>query len=183
MSHVTNMLAMFCDAESFNQDLSNWDVSRVTDMQLMFIEADSFRQTLCGAAWVNSTATKDKMFTLSPGSISDTVCGTWMFWYLFLELLNEYFFLLNLLSPPHVHIVTPKHSSTPTLIPERRPHLPTRAHSHTHTHTHTHTYTLLTLLSVFSPHSRDELKRAVDDCEQLTKPDHVSKKKKVHRFV
>merc|ERR1712032_563838 len=35
---------------------------------------------------------------------------------------------------------------------------------------------------VFSPQSRDGLKRAVDDCEKLSKTDHVSKKKKLQRF-
>merc|ERR1712032_607793 len=95
VSRVADMGAMFSYAESFNQDLSNWDVSRVTDMQFMFTEASSFQQTLCGAAWVNSNATKIDIFDHSLGSISDTVC-------------------------------------------------------------------------VFSPQSRRELRRAVDDCEQLT---------------
>ena len=81
VSRVTDMYAMFFYAESFNQDLSNWDVSRVVDMQGMFADASSFQQTLCGKAWVNSKALKVDMFTGSPGSISDTVCGTWwMLW-------------------------------------------------------------------------------------------------------
>ena len=71
---------MFRDAASFNQDLSNWDVSRVTNMHGMFSNTLSFQQELCGAAWVNSDALKVDMFTHSPGSISDTVCGTWMLW-------------------------------------------------------------------------------------------------------
>jgi hypothetical protein len=50
-------------------------------MRRMFTDARSFRQTLCGAAWINSNATKVNMFTHSLGSISDTVCGTWyMLW-------------------------------------------------------------------------------------------------------
>ena len=81
VSRVTYMGAMFRAATSFNQDLSNWDVSRVVDMQGMFAHASSFQQTLCGAAWVNSKASKVDMFIGSPGSISDTVCGTWwMLW-------------------------------------------------------------------------------------------------------
>ena len=78
VSRVTSMKAMFSDAKSFNQDLSKWDVSLVVDMQFMFYDTSSFQQTLCGAAWVNSKALKEGMFHLSPGSISDTVCGTWM---------------------------------------------------------------------------------------------------------
>merc|ERR1719178_520024 len=96
VSRVGDMGAMFSYAKSFNQDLSNWDVSRVVDMQGMFDGAKSFQQTLCAAAWVNSKASKVDMFTRSHGFISDTVC-------------------------------------------------------------------------VFSPRSIDELRRAVDDCEHLTK--------------
>merc|ERR1712032_191570 len=76
VSRVINMEGMFNYAKSFNQDLSKWDVSRVTDMDSMFKGADSFQQTLCGAAWVNSKATKIDMFDMSPGSISKTVCET-----------------------------------------------------------------------------------------------------------
>merc|ERR1712032_1595864 len=63
VSRVTSMIAMFRHAKSFNQDLSNWDVSRVADMMGMFNNAVSFRQTLCGAAWVNSKASKVDPFT------------------------------------------------------------------------------------------------------------------------
>ena len=80
VSRVTNMRAMFRDAESFNRDLCNWDVSRVTDMGEMFLDAQSFQQTLCNAAWVNSDALKVDMFTRSPGSISNRVCGAYMLW-------------------------------------------------------------------------------------------------------
>merc|ERR1711934_861172 len=72
VSRVTNMQSMFDFAESFNQDLSKWDVSHVTDMQSMFNGARSFQQTLCGAAWVNSNASKADMFEDSPGSILKT---------------------------------------------------------------------------------------------------------------
>ena len=80
VSRVTDMHMMFSYAKSFNQDLSYWDVSRVIHMQWMFDDAISFNQTLCGAAWVNSKASKVGMFTSSPGSISDTVYGVWMLW-------------------------------------------------------------------------------------------------------
>merc|ERR1712032_1058034 len=70
VSRVADMDAMFSAAKSFNQDLSKWNVSRVTDMQWMFAVAKSFQQTLCGAAWVNSKASKIGMFEDSPGLIS-----------------------------------------------------------------------------------------------------------------
>ena len=78
VSRVTDMKWMFYQAKSFNQDLSKWDVSRVTDMDSMFRDAISFQQTLCGAAWVKSKASQVDMFTRSLGSISDTVCRTWV---------------------------------------------------------------------------------------------------------
>ena len=72
VSRVTNMGAMFWDASSFNCDISAWEVSNVKDMYGMFAGASSFEQTLCGDAWVNSTATKKRMFDGSPGAICPT---------------------------------------------------------------------------------------------------------------
>jgi surface protein len=37
VSNVTNMSWMFYDAESFNQDINKWDVSNVKDMSFMFV--------------------------------------------------------------------------------------------------------------------------------------------------
>ena len=67
---------MFMDAAAFNIDISKWDVSKVVTMDYMFWHwtAGSFEQTLCGAAWVRSTASKKGMFTGSFGSISLQVC-------------------------------------------------------------------------------------------------------------
>ncbi|MFI0431034.1 BspA family leucine-rich repeat surface protein [Mariniflexile sp. HMF6888] len=39
---VTNTNSMFLGAETFNQDLNNWDVSNVTDMEWMFCAAYAF---------------------------------------------------------------------------------------------------------------------------------------------
>merc|ERR1712032_212529 len=74
VSSVQSMHAMFLRAVAFNVDLSKWDVSSVTDMDNMFREARLFKQQLCGAGWVHSMASKDLMFDNSPGSISQTVC-------------------------------------------------------------------------------------------------------------
>ena len=74
VSNVQDMYLMFNNAALFNCDISKWDVSNVDDMDVMFENAISFNQELCGAAWVHSKASKDDMFELSPGSISETVC-------------------------------------------------------------------------------------------------------------
>ncbi|MEP5374248.1 MAG: BspA family leucine-rich repeat surface protein, partial [Hyphomicrobiales bacterium] len=43
---VTNMRSMFQGANSFNADISGWDVSKVTDMSYMFNGVSSFNQDL-----------------------------------------------------------------------------------------------------------------------------------------
>ena len=65
---------MFLGAQLFNANISNWDVSRVVAMDNMFNSAPSFNKSLCGAAWVHSKATQNRMFAGSAGSISKTVC-------------------------------------------------------------------------------------------------------------
>ena len=72
VSSVTDMVAMFGSASSFNIDISKWDVSSVENMADMFFEASSFEQTLCGEAWLTSTADKEGMFDGSPGRICAT---------------------------------------------------------------------------------------------------------------
>ena len=42
LGSVTDMSSMFSGADSFNGDISPWDVSSVTDMSGMFADADSF---------------------------------------------------------------------------------------------------------------------------------------------
>ena len=46
VSSVTNMRYMFLGANSFNQDISSWDVSIVNDMGYMFSGANSFNQDI-----------------------------------------------------------------------------------------------------------------------------------------
>lgn len=42
VSGVTDMMLMFCDAKNFNQNISGWDVSSVENMSYMFKDAKSF---------------------------------------------------------------------------------------------------------------------------------------------
>ncbi len=42
VSSVENMYCMFYDAADFNGDISDWDVGRVMDMECMFMDATSF---------------------------------------------------------------------------------------------------------------------------------------------
>ena len=74
VSSVGDMSRMFQGAKVFNCDISKWDVSNVLDMRLMFMDAVSFNHKLCGASWVRSYASKERMFTGSSGSISRTEC-------------------------------------------------------------------------------------------------------------
>lgn len=61
LSNVTDMEKMFEEASSFNVNIGNWKVSNVTDMSEMFSEASSFNQDLGG--WdVSNVTDMDKMF-------------------------------------------------------------------------------------------------------------------------
>ena len=46
VSNLTDMSLMFNSGISFNQDISNWNASNVTDMSYMFFGTDVFNQDL-----------------------------------------------------------------------------------------------------------------------------------------
>ena len=55
VSNVFDMVGMFNGAKSFNQDIGSWNVSNVTDMSFMFSEAESFNKDI--GKWDVSNAT------------------------------------------------------------------------------------------------------------------------------
>jgi len=58
---VTSMKDLFKGESTFNEDISNWDVSSVTDMSSMFEGAEMFNQNL--STWnVRAVTTAEKMF-------------------------------------------------------------------------------------------------------------------------
>ncbi|WP_051947476.1 BspA family leucine-rich repeat surface protein [Muricauda sp. MAR_2010_75] len=75
LSQVTNMSYMFYSANTFNGDLTGWDVSTVTNMSNMFFNADLFEGTgLSG--WNTSSATDmSYMFAACPSFNADL--STW----------------------------------------------------------------------------------------------------------
>ncbi len=61
VSNVNDMSSMFFDAISFNQDIGNWDVSNVNNMGAMFFQAYSFNQDISN--WdVGNVTSMDEMF-------------------------------------------------------------------------------------------------------------------------
>ena len=64
VSSVTSMSGMFMDAASFNADISGWDVSSVTTMHSTFRNADSFNRDISG--WnVSGVTNMNGMFYLA----------------------------------------------------------------------------------------------------------------------
>ena len=60
-TQITNMSSLFSGKQSFNDDISNWDVSNVTNMNNMFNNARIFDQNI--SSWdVSSVTTMQSMF-------------------------------------------------------------------------------------------------------------------------
>ena len=71
LSGVTNMTRMFSGAESFNGDLSNWNVSQVTDMSSMFASADAFDGDI--SSWSVSQVTDMSSMFASAGAFDGDI--------------------------------------------------------------------------------------------------------------
>lgn len=69
VSSVTNMTSMFRSANSFDQNISDWDVSNVTTMEYMFYGATSFNQNLSG--WATDNVTACDYFSVSSALTSE----------------------------------------------------------------------------------------------------------------
>ena len=77
VAKVTNMQFMFYGAPSFNGDLSNWDVGEVTDMQSMFNGAISYNSDM--SKWdVGKVTNMWKMF-YGATAFKQVLCGAWQF--------------------------------------------------------------------------------------------------------
>lgn len=60
-SNITDMYALICHNDNFNEDISRWDTSKVTNMKYMFYRAHSFKQDL--SRWNTSNVIdKENMF-------------------------------------------------------------------------------------------------------------------------
>jgi surface protein len=74
VSNVTNMEKMFLNASDFNQPLNDWDVSNVTSMRGMFDRASTFNQDLSGW-YVGNVTNMFRMFSVA-SSFNQTI-GDW----------------------------------------------------------------------------------------------------------
>ena len=64
-SNITDMSSMFYEATTFNQDISNWDVSNVTNMSSMFDNASAFNSDISKWNVSNVTDMSDMFYGAS----------------------------------------------------------------------------------------------------------------------
>ena len=74
VSNVTDMRYMFASAAAFNQNIGSWDVSNVTDMNSMFIAAESFNQNI--GSWDVSNVTDMRYMFFLAESFNQNI-GNW----------------------------------------------------------------------------------------------------------
>jgi bacterial surface protein 26-residue repeat len=73
VSSVTNMYWMFCEASAFNQNIGGWDVSSVNNMLGMFREASAFNQDIGG--WDVSSVTAMPFMFLEASAFNQDIGG------------------------------------------------------------------------------------------------------------
>ncbi|TVQ15298.1 MAG: BspA family leucine-rich repeat surface protein, partial [Balneolaceae bacterium] len=77
-SGITDMSSLFSEMQTFNQDISHWDVSSVVTMERMFSGANAFNQDI--ASWdVSSVTNTYAMFAghiYNPNSFNQDI-GNW----------------------------------------------------------------------------------------------------------
>lgn len=74
LTGVTVMSRMFENAETFNQDIGNWDVSTVTQMNDLFLNAESFNQDI--STWDVSNVVNMRSMFRDASSFNQNV-GNW----------------------------------------------------------------------------------------------------------
>ena len=91
VSLVTNMQSLFSGAEIFNQPLNTWDVSNVKDMSSMFQGAKLFNQPLYN--W-NVSSVYSMFYMFFDAYSFDQPLGSWD--------VNQVFFMWNMLANTHL---------------------------------------------------------------------------------
>lgn len=72
VSNVNNMYQMFGDAENFNQDISNWNVGNILEIGGMFKGAEAFIE---GRYFMKTMLSWSKQLSITTGELIDIVLG------------------------------------------------------------------------------------------------------------